>query len=92
MENSLNKRIDGLKSEMELKLDNLQYSISKLAQQLDHPKEYIQEEECLSDTMVEEQCQQHLLLESSYIGATVYTWEKNSPMLTEKGSGKEGGE
>ena len=51
MENNVNKRIDGLQSEMEHKLDNLQCSISKLAQHLDHP-----EEECLSDTMVEEQC------------------------------------
>ena len=42
--------------------------------------------------MVEEQCQQQLLLESSYIGATVCPWEKNSPMLTEEGSGKEVGE
>ena len=63
MENNVNKRIDGLKSEMEHKLDNLQCSISKLAQHLDHSEEESQEEECLSDTMVEEQCQQHLLLE-----------------------------
>ena len=39
--------------------------------------------------MVEEQCQQQPLLESFYIGATVCPWEKNSPMLTEEGSGKE---
>ena len=56
MENYVNKRIDGLQSEMEQKLDNLQYSISKLAQHLDHPEEESQEEEYLSDTMVEEQC------------------------------------
>ena len=87
MENNVNKRIDGLQSEMEHKFDNLQCTISKLAQQHDH-----QEEECLSDTMVEEQCQQQLLLESSDIGATVCPWEKNSPMLTEEGSGKEVGE
>ena len=42
--------------------------------------------------MVEEQCQQQPLLESSNIGATVCPWEKNSPMLTEEGSGKEEGE
>ena len=84
MENSVNKRIDGLQSEMEHKFDNLQYSISRLAEQHDH-----QEEECLSDTMVEEQCQQQLLLESSDIGATVCPWETNSPMLTEEGSEKE---
>ena len=92
MENNVNKRIDGLQSEMEHKFDNLQCSISKLAQQHDHQKEESQEEECLSDTMVEEQCQQQLLLESSDIGATVCPWENNSPMLTEEGSGKEAGE
>ena len=59
MEKNVNKRIDGLQSEMEQKLDNLQYSISKLAQHLDHPEEESQEEECLSDTMAEEQCEQH---------------------------------
>ena len=84
MENNVNKGIDGLQSEMEHKFDNLQCSISKLAQQHDH-----QEEECLSDTMVKEQCQQRLLLESSYIDATDCPWEKNSLMLTEEGSGKE---
>ena len=57
MENNVNKRIDGLQSEMEHKLDNLQCSISKLAQHLDHLEEESQEEERLSDTMVEEQCQ-----------------------------------
>ena len=34
VKSSLNKRTDGLQSEMELKLDNLQCSILKLAQQL----------------------------------------------------------
>ena len=92
MENNVNKRIDGLQSEIEHKFDNLQCSISKLAQQHDHQEEESQEEECLSDTMVEEQCQQQLLLESSDIGAIVCPWEKNSPMLTELGSGKEVGE
>ena len=42
--------------------------------------------------MVEEECQQQLLLESSYIGAIVCPWEKNSLMLTEEGSGMEVGE
>ena len=58
MENNVNKRIYGLQSEMEQKLDNLQYSISKLAQHLDHPEEESQEEECLSDTMAEKKCEQ----------------------------------
>ena len=42
--------------------------------------------------MVEEHCQQQGLSESSYICAAVCPWEKKeetSPMLTEKGSGKE---
>ena len=92
MENNVNKRIDGLQSEMEHKLDNLQCSISKLAQHLDHPEEESQEEGCLSDTMVEEQCQQHLFLEPSDIGATVCPWENHTALLTEEGSGKEEGE
>ena len=66
LENIVDKRIDGLQREMEHKLDNLQYSISRLTNQHGH-----QEEECLSETMVEEQCQQQLLLESSDIGAAV---------------------
>ena len=57
VENSLNKKIDRLQSEMEHKFDNLQYSISRLANQHVHQEEESQEEECLSDTMVEEQCQ-----------------------------------
>ena len=51
-----------------------------------------QEEECLSDTMVEEQCQQHLLLEPSDIAATVCPWENQTALLTGEGSGKEEGE
>ena len=58
VENSLDQRLDGLQSEMDKKVDNLHYSISRLAQQLDHQEEESQEEECLSDTMAEEQCQQ----------------------------------
>ena len=86
MENSLNQKLDGLQSEMDQKFDNLQNeidqqfdnlqnSISRLASQ----QHVHQEEECLSDTMVEEQCQQQLLLESSDIGATVCPWEKKLP-------------
>ena len=93
VETSLNQRIDGLQSEMEHKFNNLQYSISKLAsQQHAHQEGENPEGECLSDTMVEEQCQQQRLSESSYICAAVCPWEKKeetSPMLTEEGSGKE---
>ena len=103
VENSLNQKVDGLQSEIgqkfdnlqsgiDLKFDNLQCSISKLAQQHDHQEEESQDEECLSDTMVEEQCQQQLLLESSDIGTTVCpgeTKEVISPMFTEESSGKD---
>ena len=76
MENIVDKRIDGLQSEMEHKLDNLQYSISMLTnQQHVHQEEVNLEEECLIDTIVEEQCKQQK--------------EETSPMLTEEGSGKE---
>ena len=92
MENNVDKRIDGLQSEMEHKFDNLQYSISKLTNQHVHKKEESPEEECLSDTMVEEQCQQQGSSESLDICVAVYPWEKKEeilPMLTEEGSGKE---
>ena len=57
MENIVDKRIDGLQSEMEHKLDNLQYSISRLTnQQHVHQEEVNPEEEYLIDTTVEEQC------------------------------------
>ena len=57
MENNVNKRIDGLQSEMEQKFDNLQCSISKLAQQHAHQEGENPEGGCLTDAMVEEQCQ-----------------------------------
>ena len=55
-------------------------------------EEESQEEECLSDTMVGEQCQQHLLLEPSDIGATVCPWENHTALLSEEINGKEPGE
>ena len=76
MENIVDKRIDGLQSEMEHKLDNLQYSISMLTnQQHVHQEEVNPEEECLIGTTMEEQYKQQK--------------EETSPMLTEEGSGKE---
>ena len=98
VENSLNQKVDGLQSEIgqkfdnlqngiDKKLDNLQKSISRLANQHVHQEKESQEEECLSDTMVEEQCQQQLLLESSGIGVAVCPWEKKeaiSPLLTKE--------
>ena len=103
MESSLNKKFDVLQSDLDQKFDNLQYSISRLTNQHIHLEAENPEKVCLSDTMVEEQCQQQLqeglienfakysegLFESSTIGAVVCPWEKNSPMLTEEGSGKD---
>ena len=57
VKSSLNKRTDGLQSEMELKSDNLQCSILKLAQQLNHAEEESQEDECLTETILGEQVQ-----------------------------------
>ena len=98
MENIVDKRIDGLQSEMEhkfdnmqtgidQKFDNLQKSISRLVHQHVHQEKDSQEEKCLSDTTVEEQCQQQLLFESLDIGSVVYPWEKKeaiSPLLAEE--------
>ena len=82
--------LDGLQSEMDKKIDNLHYSISRPAQQLVHQEEENLEEECLTDTMVEEQCQQQGL---SF--AVVCPWEKEeeiTALLIEEGNGKEEGE
>ena len=54
VEDNLNKKLDGLKNDFEHKRDNLQDSIENLIDQQQCPPE----EECQSDTMVEEQCQQ----------------------------------
>ena len=51
---NLNKKLDGLKNDFKKKWDNLQDSIENLINQQQYPLE----EECQSDTMVEEQCQQ----------------------------------
>ena len=88
----MSQKFDNLQSGIDLKFDNLQCSVSKLAQQHDHQEEESQDEECLSDTMVEEQCQQQQLLDSSDIGTTVCPGEKKeviSQMLTEESSGKD---
>ena len=54
MKNIVDKRIDGLQSEIEHKFVNLQCSISRLVDQHVHQEKESQEEECLSYTMVEE--------------------------------------
>ena len=54
MEDNLNKKIDELKDDFEHKWDNLQDSIENLINQQQCPPE----EECQSDIMAEEQCEQ----------------------------------
>ena len=54
MEDNLNKKIDGLKDDFEHKWDNLQDSIENLINQQQCPPE----EECQSDIMAAEQCEQ----------------------------------
>ena len=99
VEDNLNKKLDGLKNDFEHKWDNLQDSIEDLIDQQQCPLE----EECQSDTMVEEQCQQqpHIedfielskgLSESSDMCDVVFLRENQEeilPFITEEGSGKE---
>ena len=95
MENSLEQKLDGLQSEVGQQFDSLQCSISRLSKQHVHQEEENTEEVCLTDTMVEEQCQQQGLSESSYTFAAVCPSEKEeeiTALLTEEGSGKEEGE
>ena len=54
VEDNLNKKLYGLKNDFEHKWDNMQDSIENLIDQQQCPPE----EECQSDTMTEEQCQQ----------------------------------
>ena len=54
VEDNLNKKIDGLKDDFEHKWDNQQDSIENLINQQQCPPE----EECQSDIMAEEQCEQ----------------------------------
>ena len=51
----MDQRLDGLQSEMEKKIDNLHYSISRPAQLLVHQEEENPEEKCLIDTNLGEQ-------------------------------------
>ena len=103
VKSSLNTRTDGLQSEMELKLDNLQCSLLKLAQQLDHAEEESQEDECLTETILGEQVQlqpqEGLKVESleapeelQEAPVSFWPWTKEeeiTALLTEKSSGHE---
>ena len=91
MEDNLNNKLDGLKNDFEHKWDNLQDSIENLIDQQQCPPE----EECQSDTMAEEQCQQQQhqgliedfielsegLSESSDMCAVVFPREKKEEIL-----------
>ena len=57
VEDNLNKELDGFQSEIDQKLDILQESISKLAQQLVHREEKNLEAKCLTETILVEQAQ-----------------------------------
>ena len=75
MEISLNQKLDELQSDLDKKIDILQYSISRLTnQQHVHPEEENPEEEYLIGTTMEEHCKQQD--------------EAISPLLTEEGSGR----
>ena len=91
VEDNLNKKLDGMKNDFEQKWDNRQDSIENLINQQQCPPE----EECQSDTMVEEQCQQQPhqgliedfiemsegLSESSYTCVVVFPREKKEEIL-----------
>ena len=92
MENPLEQKLDGFQSEVGQQFDSLQCPISNLVQQLNQKGEENLEEVCLTGTMVEEQCQQQGLSESSYTYAAICPWEKEeeiTALLTEEGNGKE---
>ena len=57
VENPLEQKLDGFRSEVGQQVDSLQCSISKLAQQLDHKGEENPEDECLTETIFGEQTQ-----------------------------------
>ena len=63
MENSLDKKLDGLQSGIDHKIDNLQTSISRLAQQHVHQEEENMEEECIFGEQAQMQPQGELMQE-----------------------------
>ena len=77
VEDNLNKKLNGIKNDFEHKWDNLQDSFENLINQQECPPEG----GCLTNTMVEEQCQQQGLSESSYSCAIVFPWEKKEEIL-----------
>ena len=91
-ENSLDKRLDGLNLDFEHKWDNLQDSIEDLIDQQQCPLE----EDCQSDIMAEEQCEQQPheeliedfielsegLAESSYVCDVVFPRENEEEIIS----------
>ena len=105
VESSLNKELDGFQSEIAQKLDILQESISKLAQQPDHKEEENPEDEWTGTILGEQvqlQPQEELKMESleapeELQDAPVNFWpwtkeEQISALITEESSGHETGE
>ena len=102
VESSVNRKLDNMHAEIS-KLSNQQLQYTPESGDTFWPwkkeeqtsalisEEESQGEECLSDTMVEEQCQQHPLLEPSDIAATVCPWENHTALLSEESSGHETG-
>ena len=77
----MDQRLDGLQSEMEKKIDNLNYSISRPAQQLVHQEEENLEEECLTDTNLGEQAQLQPQEELKEEPAEAYKEMQDAPQL-----------
>ena len=106
VENFVDQRLDGLQSEMDKKIDNLHYSISRLAQQFFHQEEENLEEECLTDTILGEEAQLQGLKEepvedpeelqdAPQLCIIHGPWKKEEeilPLLSEESNGKEAGE
>ena len=106
VESSLNTELDGFQSEIYQKLDILQESISKLANQFVHQEEENLEEECLTDTMLGEEAQLQGLKEeptedpeelqdAPQLGVIYGPWKKEEeilPLLSEESNGNEPGE
>ena len=108
VEGSLNKELDGFRSEIDQKLDILQESISKLAQQPDHKGEENPEDEWTGTILGEQvqlQPQEELKMESVEApeelqdapesSVNFWPWTKEeqiSALITEESSGHETGE
>ena len=105
VEGSLNKELDGFQREIDQKLDILQESISKLAQQPDQKKEENPEDEWIGTILGEQvqlQHQEELKMESVEApeelqdapesSVNFWPWTKEeqiSALISEEGSGKE---